>query len=157
MTGRLQILVESRRLEVLPAADDEVASSWDKALGSLRSARGPRVEVEPAFTLTYQAALQASAAVLRAAGYRAIGRDHHHSTFAGVAALEEGDLSRLARAIDGMRAERHEAVYASGVVIDADQLAKMREITRRLFAAAYGWLREARPALTLTPPPPANG
>jgi hypothetical protein len=153
MTDRIAILVESRRIEALPAADDEVASSWDKALRSMRSSQAPVLEVEPAFTLAYQAALQAGAAVLRAAGYRAIGRDHHHSIFAGVAALEAGELSRCARAVDAMRAERHEAVYASGVVIDAAQLSRMKEVASRLFAAAHAWLREARPALALAPPP----
>ncbi|HYH80438.1 MAG TPA: hypothetical protein VEX86_11600 [Longimicrobium sp.] len=153
MTARLEILVESRRIEALPAADEEVASAWEKALRTLRSSRLEGLDVEPAFTLAYQSALQCCAAVLRAAGYRAIGRDHHHSIFAGVAALEAGELSRIARAADDMRVERHEAVYGSTVAIDHAQLEEMYDVAARMFAAAHAWLRAARPALDVAPPP----
>lgn len=152
MTPRLQILVDSRRIEALPATDEEVASAWDKALRTLRSSRVAGLDVEPAFTLAYQAALQGAAAVLRAAGYRAVGRDHHHSIFAGVAALEAGELSHAARAGDDMRMERHDAVYGSTVVVDAAQLAEMHLAADRLFAAALAWLRAERPAVELPPP-----
>lgn len=153
MTPRLQILVDSRRIEAMPATDGEVASAWEKALRTLRSSRLEELDVEPAFTLAYQSALQGSAAVLRAAGYRAIGRDHHHSIFAGVAAMDVGELSRAARAADEMRADRHEAVYGSHVVIDPAQLADMHDVGTRLFAAAHAWLVVARPSLDLAPPP----
>jgi hypothetical protein len=153
MSERLQILVDSRRIEALAAGDDEVSSQWSKALRTLRSSRGSGLDTDSAFTLAYQAALQVASAVLRAAGYRAVGRDHHHSIFAGVSALDAGDLSRAARAADQMRLERHEAVYGSDVAIDEDRLAALHDLTRRLFTAAHAWLRESRPTLTLEPPP----
>ena len=155
MTERLRILVDSRRVEVHPAADDEVAFLWEKAVRTLRSSRAGVlagvVDIDSAFSLAYQSAFQGSTAVLRAAGYRAVGRDHHHSTFAGVAALEAGDLSRAARDVNEMRQDRHDAVYGT-TPIEAAQLDEMHEAARRLLSAAHAWIAETRPTLKLTPP-----
>ena len=49
---------------------------------------------------------------------------------------------------------RHDAVYGIEVTIKPEQVQQMREVTARLFVAAHAWLAEARPGLTLTPPPP---
>jgi hypothetical protein len=152
MSDRLKILVDSRRIEPHPAADDEVAILWEKAVRALRSSRAEVLDLDTAFTVAYQATLQGSAAVLRAAGYRTVGRDHHHSIFAGVAALEAGELSRAARDANDMRLDRHDAVYGTAM-IEARKLGEMRDAAGRLFAAAYAWLANARPGLKLTPPP----
>ena len=148
---RLKILVDSRRIEAHPAADDEVSLLWEKALRTLGSSRVDGLDVESAFTLAYQAALQGSAAVLRAAGYRTVGHDHHHSIFAGVAALEVGELSRAARDVNEMRQDRHDAVYGT-TPIEAAQLDEMHDAAGRLLAAAHAWLAESRPMLKLMPP-----
>ncbi len=156
MTERLKILMDSRRIEAYPAADDEVAFFWEKAVRTLRSSRdgvlAGVVDVESAFSLAYQAALQGYTAVLRAAGYRTVGRDHHHSTFAGVAALEAGELSRTARDVNEMRQDRHDAVYGR-TLIEASQLNEMQNTAGHLLSGAYAWLADARPGLKLTPPP----
>jgi len=153
VTEQLKILVDSRRIEAFSAADADVSFLWEKGVRALRSSRAEILDPDSAFTLAYQAALQGSAAVLHAAGYRVVGRDHHHSIFAGVAALGAGDLSRAARDARDMRMERHDVVYGSEPPIEAEQLAEMQDVARRLFAAAHPWLREARPGLALTPPP----
>jgi len=140
-------------LDTVPRVDREVIMTWEKATRALRSSRHETLHPEPAFIIASQAALQACLAVLRATGQQVIGRGQRQAIFSRVADLNAGELSRLARALDRMGKLRHEALYGSTIVIDAAQLAKMQELARRLFAAAYEWLRTTTPGLELTPPP----
>ncbi|HEU4562442.1 MAG TPA: hypothetical protein VFS20_31720 [Longimicrobium sp.] len=134
-------------------ADDEIAVFWEKAVRALRSSRAQDVDVDSAFSVAYNASLQGATAVLLGAGYRAVGRDHHHSIFAGVAALEAGELSRAARDADDMRQDRHNTYYGA-VMIELAQLAEMQDVAGRLLAAGHAWLADARPGLNLTDPTP---
>ena len=88
MTKAIQSLIDSRYIEVDPAADAEVVSRWRAAVISYGdSLRGlsPASQV----TLAYQGALQGALTVVRTAGYRLKGSagGHHYLTFATVAAL----------------------------------------------------------------------
>jgi hypothetical protein len=154
MTKQLEILLESRRIEPVAVVPGEVGSAWEAAVETLRDSVLEGMSNRTTFTVTYQAALQCCAAVLRGAGYRTTGRDHHHNSFAGVIALEAGDLSRAARDIDRMRLVRHGAVYGIEVTIKPEQVQQMREVTARLFIAAHAWLAETHPGLPFTSPPP---
>lgn len=154
MTKQLEILAESRRIEPVAVVPGEIISAWETAVETLRDSVLEGMSNRTAVTVTYQAALQCCAAVLRGAGYRTIGRDHHHNSFAGVIALEAGDVSQAARDIDRMRLVRHDAVYGIEVTIKPEQVQRMREVTARLFVAAHAWLAKAYPGLTFTPPPP---
>ena len=104
------------------------------------------------FTLTYQAALQASMAVLRAAGFRVRGEAHHHYTFAGVAALAFGEMSEAARDLNLIRRHRHDAIYDWETDLTARQVDEIRSTARRLFIHADSWLRRSYPALEALPP-----
>lgn len=87
MNARLQIMLESREIEQSPAPGREVAARWRKAVGTWRDAAkdlGP----DSRLTLYYQAALQAATALIRAAGFRVLGTDHHRHTFKALRALE---------------------------------------------------------------------
>ena len=86
MTKQLEILVESRRIEPVAAVPGEISSAWETAVETLRDSVLEGMSNRTSFTVTYQAALQCCAAVLRGAGYRTTGRDHHHNSFAGVIA-----------------------------------------------------------------------
>lgn len=111
MNFRIQVMLDSRQLEAQPAEDTEVGGMWAKAVRTLRSSEVEGLDPDSAFTLAYQAVLQASTAVIRAAGYRVRGEAHHHHTFAAVAALGLGDLSEAARDLNVIRQKRHGAVY----------------------------------------------
>lgn len=69
MNARLQIMLDSRQLEALAAGDDEIAGMWSKAVRTLRSSGVPGLDADAAYTLAYQAALQAATALVRAAIY----------------------------------------------------------------------------------------
>lgn len=147
MNPRIQMMVESRQLEELPAPDAEVIGMWAKAVRSFRSSSLPELDRDAAFTLAYQAALQLATALVRAAGYRTRGEAHHHHTFAAVAALGLGDLSDAARDLNVIRQGRHSAIYDWEGATSEQDLARLRASALRLFAAGRTWLASARPAL----------
>lgn len=147
MNERLTILLASRQLEERPAPDAEVRSAWEKAIATWKSVVPGQLHPESEFTLAYQAGLQAGTAVLRCAGFRARGGDHHFNTFAGVAAVGSGVLGQAGRELEGMRAARHEAVYATRVVLGADDVAELRRRVEQLLGGAYLYLCDSRPAL----------
>jgi hypothetical protein len=149
MNARIQVMLDSRQIEAHPAGDAEVVGMWSKALRSLQSSRILELDVDAAFTLAYQAALQASTAILRAAGYRAHGEGHHHHTFAAVAALDVGALSSAARDLNVIRQKRHGAIYRWEAVTGEDDLARLRSAADRLFEHGRQWLQAERPALDL--------
>ncbi|HEU0013541.1 MAG TPA: hypothetical protein VFQ45_07640 [Longimicrobium sp.] len=111
MNARVQVMLDSRQIEALPADDDEVAGMWGKAFRSLRSSGLRGLDADAAFTLAYQAALQAATAVVRTAGYRVKGESHHHHTFAALAALDLGAVSEAGRDLNVIRQRRHGAIY----------------------------------------------
>jgi hypothetical protein len=148
LNARIQVMVESRQLEKLPAHDAEVIGMWAKAVRSFRSSLLPELDRDASFTLAYQAALQLATALVRAAGYRTRGEAHHHHTFAAVAALGLGDLSDAARDLNVIRQHRHSAIYDWEGATSEQDLATVRASTLRFFAAGRTWLASARPALT---------
>jgi hypothetical protein len=154
VNDRIRIMLESRYIEESAAPDEEVTVLWEKALACLRVASIPGVSGDPALSLVYQAALQAATAVVRAAGYRVRGSGHHHHTFAAVAALNLGDLSKAARTLDRARPMRHEAVYGWEVRMTEEDLAAVRSDTEQLFTAAHRWLVSQRPHLAASLPNP---
>ncbi len=149
MNGRIQIMLDSRDIEELPAEDAEILGMWGKATRTARSAmvRGLDDDPDARFTLLYQSALQGATAVVRSAGYRVRGDHNHQITFAAVAALGSGDLSEAARDLNVIRQGRHVAVYDWQTITDAAQIAELREATTRLLGKAYSWLEAQRPSL----------
>jgi hypothetical protein len=120
MNERIQTLLDSRDLEPLEAADEEVLGMWRKAVRTFRSAAAAGHEEHPdsRFTLLYQSALQAGTAVVRAAGYRVRTADHHRTVFAAVVALASGALSRAAR--EPTAPANGQAGVCSGVTAQGD-------------------------------------
>jgi hypothetical protein len=156
MNPRLEILLESRDLLEHDATEDEIAALWAKAVQALENSRrglDPLIE----FVVAYHAALQAGTSLLAARGYRPGGRDHHHNTFAGVGALAGGELSRVARVLDKLRLDRHEAVYGFQRELAEGDLEALREAVAVLMEEAYRRIPEAHPPLAgkLVAPPAA--
>lgn len=154
MNLRIQVMLDSRQLEAHAAEDTEVGGMWAKAVRTLRSSEASGLDPDSAFTLAYQAALQASTTVIRAAGYRVRGEGHHQHTFAAVAALGLGELSETARSLNVIRQKRHGAVYDWEVETGKDDLAAMKSVGSRLFAEAYRWLCAELPQLAGSLPAP---
>jgi hypothetical protein len=136
-------MLDSREIEEFAAADEEIAGMWGKATKTLRSAAAKDLDddLDSRFTLLYQSALQASTAVVRAAGYRVRGDDNHRVTFAAVAALGLGDLSEAARELNIIRQNRHAAVYDWESTMGPGEVKKLLDATVRLLQGADAWLR----------------
>ena len=151
MTAQLQALVDSLQIEPCPATDDQIAVRWKKALSFLRDSHLQELHAETAFTLAYYSAVVCAAAVLHAAGFRALGWEPDDRIFEGVATLEAGEVSQAARAAGEMYTTMHQVLFGPAMV-DLATLEEMYQLTTQLFAAAHAWLAEARPTLKLTPP-----
>jgi hypothetical protein len=149
MNPRIQVMLDSRQIDAVPADDAEVRGMWGKAARSLQSSAIAGLDTDSAFTLAYQGALQAATAIVRAAGYRVHGEGHHHHTFAAVAALGLGDLSEAARELNVIRQQRHGAVYDWETATRDHELAALRSAAARLFERGRQWLAAQRPQLML--------
>lgn len=151
MNSRIQIMLESRHLEEAAPAVGEVEGLWRKAGQTFASSVISELDPAAQFTLTYQAALQASMAVLRSAGLRVRGEAHHHHTFAGVAALDLSEISEAARDLNLIRRKRHDAIYDWETHLEAKHVEEIRSAARRLFAHAEPWLRRDHPGIEPLP------
>lgn len=159
MNPRLRIMIDSRELEQAEAPDREVAARWRKAAETYRDA-GQDLGADSRLTLYYQASLQAATALVRAAGFRVVGADHHRHTFEAVRARDAGELSRVAREMSAFRRTRHQAIYDwdDAPPDHGDEGASLEALAGnvgRMLELGYAWLLDARPALhaEITPPP----
>lgn len=151
MNARIEIMLQSRHIEERPSAEGEVEGMWAKAIGTWTSSVIPGLNPDARFTLAYQAALQASTAVIRAAGYQVRGEAHHHHTFAAVNALSLPGLSEAARRLNGIRQMRHGAIYDWETRLGEQDADDVSAATRHLFVQAYPWLRSRYPELEPLP------
>jgi hypothetical protein len=149
MNPRIQVMLDSRQIEAVPADDPEVQGMWRKAVRSVASSGVAGLDADSAFTLAYQGALQAATAIVRAAGYRVRGEGHHHHTFAAAAALDLGDVSDAARELNIIRQQRHGAVYDWAAATRDQDLAALRSVATRLVEHGRRWLSVQRPQLGL--------
>jgi len=155
MNARRRIMVESRELEEAKSPDAEVAARWRKAVQTYSDAERDLLSPDSRLTPYYQAGPQAATALVRAAGYRVLGTDHHRHTFEALRALDlDGELSTIARELNAFRRTRRQAVYdcdatgpddaahasaASGVEEIAPNMGRMLDLGR-------AWLLGHRPA-----------
>ena len=156
MNPRIQIMLDTRQIEADPPAPGEVEGMWTKAVRTLGSASIDGLHPDARFTLLYQAALQASTAVIRAAGFRVRGDAHHHPAFAAVAALDLGDLSEAGRDLNVIRQKRHQAIYDWESALGEHDVARLGAATRALFTHAHQQLRAGHPAIQPLPHHPAS-
>lgn len=149
MNARLRMMIESREIEELAADDAEVLGMWSKAVQSDRDSRIPQLTPGSAFTLAYQAALQAATAVIRASGYRVreTPKGHHRLTFMALSALEAPGLSGAGRHMNELRQGRHEAVYDWESSGETERLEELRTVLHALLPAARDHLCSQRPHL----------
>lgn len=151
-------MVDSREIEEANAPDDEVATRWRRALSTFADA-GQDLGASSRLTLYYQAALQASTAIIRASGFRVLGSDHHRHTFEALHALGLGELSATGRSMNAFRRSRHQAIYdwQDGSGDAADEAATLDELARtvgRMLALGNAWLAANRPGAAASDPPP---
>lgn len=154
MNPRIRIMLDSRHIEERAPAHGEVEGMWAKAVGTWQSSEIEGLNPDARFTLAYQAALQASTAVIRAAGYQTRGEAHHQHTFAAVSALAIPELSQGARKLNKIRQMRHGAIYDWETRLTKEDADEVRAATRQLMFQAQAWLRSEYPKLELLPTSP---
>ncbi|MQY15667.1 hypothetical protein SRB5_58550 [Streptomyces sp. RB5] len=114
--GRTTIdsLLAEGRMERVPASQEAAELELARARTHLESARQLQsLDPEGAYTLAYDAARRALAAVLQNQGLRATSRGGHTAVYESVRAQLDPPLGNLLRPFNRMRARRNEVEYRS--------------------------------------------
>jgi hypothetical protein len=114
--GRATIdaLIDSRDLERVPASRPAAEAELARARTHVGSARRLlAVDPEGAYTLAYDAARRALAAVLQNQGLRATSRGGHTAVYEAVRAQLDPPLGSVLRPFNRMRVRRNEVEYRS--------------------------------------------
>ena len=145
----IERLVVERSLARQDFDDPEVAGFWAKSLASLTDARVAGISADGALQLAYTAALQATFAVLAAAGLRVKSTASHYKAFYAMQKLDVPSLRDAAVRFDELRATRHESIYEPEH--DAAEIGEARDEAVRMLAATLpairAWLVAKRPSL----------
>jgi hypothetical protein len=128
------------------ATSEEIADLLYIVDRDIRTARVPGVHPDWRLSIAWNAVLQAAAAALAAAGYRAVREGHHYRVIQSLE-LTIGAEARLLRRLDAYRRKRNVSDYQkAGMVTDteADELVRLAgEIADRVRA----WLKANHPGL----------
>jgi len=96
--------------------------------------------------IAYNAALQASAAALAAAGYRA-SRESYHFRVIQSLAYTIGAPPHIVQLFDQFRKKRNIGGYERTGLISEQEAAEMLELAKKIRNSVEDWLRTAHPAL----------
>ena len=108
----IEELLRERRVHRQKVAAADIAAGIARAERDIESARF-MLERDPAwaFSIAYNAVLQASRALMFSRGFRPSSHEGHKNTFAFLRAIVEEDRKTLIDYFDRMRVKRHQAVY----------------------------------------------
>jgi uncharacterized protein (UPF0332 family) len=105
-------LLRSGRIRAEAVSRQEVTRALELAERDLRTARELAArERDWAFTIGYNAVLQACRAYMFAKGYRPASTESHRNTLAFMRAVLADEEARIVSYFDRMRRKRHQAVY----------------------------------------------
>ncbi|HEX2201782.1 MAG TPA: hypothetical protein VHG91_00715 [Longimicrobium sp.] len=150
---RIQRLIDGRQMEPVEPDADTVAGFWTKALASSADSR-KGLHPDNAVSLAYQAAFQASSAVLECAGYRVRGaQGHHHNTYYALSGLGLPGLEGVDVESERIRKLRTAAFYGADVASPA-QVEAVHRWLDALLPAARQAIVTLRPDLAARLPPP---
>ncbi len=125
----------------------EIASLFAVVERDLSDAAIEALSADRRFVTAYNAALQASTAVMYAEGYRTAGSGHHRTTFEFLKAVSASEFGDLANYFDDCRRKRNRADYVGvGYISDTEAKYLVAEVAK--FAQdARDWIRKHHPAL----------
>ena len=112
----------------------------------LRDCRASELSADWRFNIAYNAALQAAAAALAAAGYRAA-RDAHHYRVIQSLSLTIGAASGTVRQLDAFRKKRNLTSYEVGGRISDQEAKEMAALAEKLRAEVQRWIKTYHAAL----------
>jgi len=138
----IQQLLEERRIYKGPIAKATIVAALDRAQRDLNTAREViKIDTDWAFSIAYNAVLQASRAFMFSQGYRPASNEGHKNTFAFMLIVVDESHATLITYFDRMRIKRHQATYdAVGIVTQTetqDLLSKAKEYVE--------WIRQQLP------------
>lgn len=144
---RIQRLIDGRQMERVEPEAEWIVLLWEKAVASSLDSRKD-LHPDNAVTLGYQAAFQASTAVLECAGFRTKGASpgHHHNTFYALSALGHPGLDEVDVTSERIRKMRTAAFYGADIA-SAAQVKPVHEWLDALLPAARRAIATARPDL----------
>ncbi len=144
---RIRRLVDGRQMEPVEPDAERVVGLWLKALASSADSR-KGLSPDNAVSLGYQAAFQASSAVLECAGFRTKGQTpgHHFNTFYALAGLGYPELDTVDVDSERIRKMRTSAFYGAATAT-GEQVEAVHAWLDALLPSARGVLVSMRPDL----------
>ncbi len=132
-------LLAGRRIYRESVSKEDVAAALERAERDLDTAeRMLDIDNDWAFSISYNAVLQASRAVMFAQGYRPASHESHKNTFAFMLATVEETQKPLISFFDRMRVRRHQAIYeAAGAVTETEARTLLTKATEYV-----DWVRQ---------------
>jgi hypothetical protein len=125
----------------------EIASLFAVVERDLTDATIEALSADRRFVTAYNAALQATTAMVYAEGYRTAGTAHHRTTFEFLKTISASEFEDWANYFDDCRRKRNRADYVGvGYISDTEAKYLVAEATR--FAEnAQDWIRKHHPTL----------
>lgn len=146
--GRIQRLIDEKRLEVAEAPDDEIVGLWQKAFQAHRDGRLAGLSLDGRFARAYDAGRVAATAIVRAAGYRVRSASHHHDTiYAALHIVDHEALEQALAELEEIRSQRHVAEYGWSGSVGRDEVESAIHVAERVINLGADCLREARPGI----------
>ena len=147
MKRRYARLLREGRIRSHRTNPTEIADLFAVVERDLTDAAIEALSADRRFATAYNAALQASTAMMYAEGYRAAGIGHHRTTFEFLKAISVREFGDLADYFDDCRRKRNRADYVGvGYVSDTEAEYLLAE-ARKFAEIAKTWIRERHPEL----------
>jgi hypothetical protein len=145
LPARVQMLLDSAKLERVAFTDEQVVGLWEKALEAYTDSSSSPRSWNGQFRDLYEGGRLAATAFVAAAGFRAKGAGHHRTTITAAAELSPDEVADAFYTVEGARGNRHATNYGSEDVVDEEDVAEIREALRVLMRDGAQHLRSLRP------------
>ncbi len=124
----------------------EITGLLEVADRDLKDCQSPGLSSDWQLNIAYNAALQAAAAALSAAGYRASREAHHYRVIKSLAHTIKAELN-LVKQFDQFRKKRNISGYELSGIISQQEANEMKSLAKRIREDIENWLRKNYPEL----------
>jgi hypothetical protein len=124
----------------------EITGLLEVADRDLKDCQSPGLSSDWQLNIAYNAALQAAAAALAAAGYRASREAHHHRVIQSLAHTIKAELN-LVNQFDQFRKKRNISGYELSGTISQQEANEMKSLAKTIREDVENWLRKNYPEL----------
>jgi HEPN domain-containing protein len=124
----------------------EITGLLEVADRDLKDCQSPGLSSDWQLNIAYNAALQAAAAALAAAGYRASREAHHYRVIQSLAHTIKAELN-LVNQFDQFRKKRNISGYELSGTISQQETNEMKSLAKKIRENVENWLRKNHPKL----------